>query len=227
MKTILLVEDDFLNRRLSKKILLTSGYEVLEAKNAKETFELLQNTALNLVILDINLGEKQTNGISIGQEIQQNYGLPFLYLTAYDTPDMLKSAVSTKPVAYLTKPFKDIDLLASVEIALRQHSTQPLQAPPFIVVKDEDYNLKLPVDKIDYIESEGNYLSFYVGKKNYKLRSTIKQILQELPENHFIQTHRAYIVNKQKIEKFSSKGLVIGNTIVPISKGYIDVLDKI
>ena len=44
MKTqsILLVEDNFLNRRLSKKVLADNGYLVYEAKNAKETHEILK-----------------------------------------------------------------------------------------------------------------------------------------------------------------------------------------
>ncbi len=201
---------------------------MLEAKNAAETFEILQKEQLDLVVLDINLGEKEINGISIGQEIQNKYALPFLYLTAYDTPEMLKSALHTQPAAYLTKPFKDIDLLASVEVALRQASKpQSPKEPAFIVVKDEDYSLKLPIENIDYIESDGNYLSFYAGKKTYKSRGTIKQILQELPEKDFLQTHRAYIVNRHKVEKFSSKGLIIGNFLVPLSKGYADNLGKI
>ena len=41
-KTILLVEDDFLNRRLSKKVLLENGYDVFEAKNTQEALDILK-----------------------------------------------------------------------------------------------------------------------------------------------------------------------------------------
>lgn len=219
------MEDDFLNRRLSKKILSSNGYRVFEAKNAKETFEILHKERLDLLVLDIHLGEREENGIQIAQAVQQ-YALPFVYLTAYDTPEMLRQAIATKPVSYLTKPYKDIDLLASVEIALRQPAADA--APPvFVLVKDGDFNLKLPVHSIDYIESDGNYLFFHAGKKVYKSRGTIKQILQELPESDFLQTHRAYVVNRQKIEKFSSKGLLVGDFLVPVSKGFADITDKI
>lgn len=63
---------------------------------------------------------------------------------------------------------------------------------------------------------------FYTDEKIYKIRSTIKNILSELSESDFIQTHRAYIINKSKIEIFSSKSLIIRNVNIPISENYLD-----
>lgn len=87
-------------------------------------------------------------------------------------------------------------------------------------MKDEDYNVELPVERINYIESDGNYLLIYTDEKNYKLRSTIRYILEVLPESTFVQVHRAYVVNKTKIEKFNLKNLVIRGTEIPVSKNY-------
>src|SRR6218665_3988053 len=91
-KTILLVEDDFLNRRLSKKNLSEAGYQVLEAKNVKEAFEILSREKVTLAILDINLGENEQDGISIGETLQKTYSIPFLYLTAYDINEIVSKA---------------------------------------------------------------------------------------------------------------------------------------
>jgi DNA-binding LytR/AlgR family response regulator len=54
------------------------------------------------------------------------------------------------------------------------------------------------------------------------MRSTIKNIISELSNSLFIQTHRAYIVNKTKIEKFNNKSLMIGDTTIPISENYLE-----
>lgn len=223
-KNILLVEDDFLNRRLAKKILIENGYFVFEAKNAKEAIAILTQEKLELAILDINLGENQEDGISLAQQIQEKYTIPFLYLTAYDNPAIINQAIATKPYSYLTKPFKNADLIASIEIALRQSADMPKNTPS-IMVKDGDYNVKLAISEINYILSEGNYLLFYTDKKSYKCRNTIKQILEILPSNIFLQTHRAYVVNKNKIQKFSSKEIIIGQAIIPVSKNYMDNIE--
>lgn len=220
-KTILLVEDDFLNRRLSKKILLENGYTVLEAKNATEASELLKKEAVALAVLDINLGENDQNGISLGQQIKNQYAIPFIYLTAYENPEIISQAIATSPYSYLTKPFKNSDLIASVEIAIRQSSNFPIRKP-FIYVKDGEYNVELPVEEINYIESKGNYLHLHTNKKTYKSRSTIKKIMEELSSSTFVKTHRAYIINKNKIEKFTNKCLVIGDNIIPISENYLE-----
>jgi len=218
-KTILLVEDDFLNRRLTKKALLENGYSVLEAKNTTEALEILKKEIVDLSILDINLRENEADGITLGQQINDKYAIPFIYLTAYDNSEIIEKAVSTSPYSYLTKPFKNADLIASVEIAIRQ-SAHLHKYKPSVLVKDEDFNVELPIEEINYIESDRNYLLFHTDKKTYKSRSTIKQVLETLPESIFVQVHRAYVVNKNKIEKFNLKSLIIKNTEIPISKNY-------
>lgn len=214
-KTILLVEDDFLNRRLSKKTLLENGYIVLEAKNAKETIEILKKEKVDVAVLDINLGENEQNGITLGKQIKNQYFIPFIYLTAYENSEIINEAILTSPYSYLTKPFKNIDLITSIEIAVKQSNIKQKSSPK-IMVKDQEYNVELSIDEINFIESEGNYILFHTDNKIYKTRSTIKKIMEILSESTFIQTHRAYVVNKTRIEKFNIKSLVIKNITIPV-----------
>jgi DNA-binding LytR/AlgR family response regulator len=218
-KTILLVEDDFLNRRHSKKTLKENNYNVLEAKNATEALDILKKESVDLAILDIHLGENEIDGITLGQQINDKYSVPFFYLTAYDNAEIIGKAVSTSPYSYLTKPFKNADLIASVEIAIRQSGKKNI---PKITVKDGEYNVDLPIDEINYVASEGNYLLFHTDKNIYKSRSTIRQVLEELSSITFVQVHRAYIVNKTKIEKFNQKSVIIKNTEIPVSRNYVE-----
>ncbi|MBS1740298.1 MAG: response regulator, partial [Bacteroidetes bacterium] len=143
-QTILLVEDDFLNRRLCRKVLVDNAYRVLEAKNATEAKSILNKEKIELAILDINLGEGERSGITIGQELAKQYGVPFLYLTAYDSPEIINRAIATTPYAYVTKPFKNTDLLTSVALAIRQ-GVKPNREILSIVVKDGEFNVDLPL----------------------------------------------------------------------------------
>lgn len=220
-KKILLVEDDFLNRRLTKKVLLENEYIVFEAKNAKEALEIIQKNTIDLAILDINLGENEQDGISFANQIREKYPIPFIFLTAYENSEVIHQAVATSPSSYLTKPFKKVELVTSVEIAIRKTNQLPTQKPT-ITVKDQDYFVELELDAINYIESEGNYLLFYTNEKTYKLRSTIKQILEILPENTFLQVHRAYIINKNKLDKFNAKSVVVNGVNIPATKNYFE-----
>jgi DNA-binding LytR/AlgR family response regulator len=224
-KVVLVVEDDFLNRRLVKKILKESGYQVLEAKNAREAMPILNKESIDLAILDINLGEEEMDGISLGKQINDLFQVPFIYLTAYENAKIISEAVATSPYSYLTKPFKNSDLIASVEIAIIK-SVNEGQGNGSILVKDGEYKVNLPLTRINHIESEGNYLLYHTNQKIYKSRSTITQILQLLPASSFVQTHRAFIVNKSKIEKYNSSSVVVQNVSIPISKKYLTNLDS-
>lgn len=216
-KVILVVEDDFLNRRLTKKILQENGYQVLEAKNADAAMAILHKELVNLAILDINLGDGEMDGISLGQLIQNKQKVPFIYLTAYENAKVISEAIATSPYSYLTKPFKNSDLVASVELAIIK-SANADRPKPSILVKDGEYKVELPLEDINYIESEGNYLLFHTDKNIYKSRSTISQILDLLPTTKFIQTHRAFVVNKDKIQKYSSKSVIVDDKEIPLSK---------
>lgn len=222
-KKILLVEDDFLNRRLTKKVLLENGYAVCEAKNTREALEILKNEPIAIAVLDIHLGESEQDGISLGQQIKDKYAVPFIYLTAYGNTEMIGKAIATSPFSYLTKPFKSSDLIASIEITIRQAANMP-DYQPKIVVKDGEYIVELPIDEINYIESEGNYLLIHTDGKQYKIRSTIKKMMDELSASLFVQTHRAYIVNKSKIKSFNNKKVMLGDTVVPVSDNYAEGL---
>jgi DNA-binding LytR/AlgR family response regulator len=222
-KVILIVEDDYLNRRLTKKILQENAYTVLEAKNADEALSILDKELVDLAILDINLGDGEMDGISLGNLIQNKQKVPFIYLTAYENAKVISKAVATSPYSYLTKPFKNSDLIASVELATIKSAKED-KPKLTILVKDCEYKVELPLEEVNYIESEGNYLLFHADKKTYKCRSTIEQILKVLPSLTFIQIHRAFIVNKNKVEKFNAKGVVVQNIELPVSKNFLSNL---
>ena len=218
-KSILLVEDDFLNRRLVRKVLLANGYTLFEAKNAKEAIRILNENTIDLIILDINLGKGEQDGISIAEQINTSYHLPFLFMTAYDTQTILSRAVATRPYSYLTKPFKNIDLIASIEVALKQFNKKKKKK---ITVRDGKYSVEIFVKTIDYIESDGNYIILHTDEKSYTLRATLKQVLEMLQNEEFVQVHRAYIVNKSKIEGTNKKYILIKGLEIPISKFFLD-----
>jgi DNA-binding LytR/AlgR family response regulator len=218
-KTILIVEDDYLNRRLTKKNLLEAGYQVLEAKNTGEAKDILKKEMIDLVVLDINLGDGAPDGISLGKEIKEKFGIPFIYLTAYENSVMINEAVATEPFSYLTKPFKVSDLVASIEIALIKSASVKKQKPS-IQVKDGEYKLDLAIEEINHIESDGNYILFHTDTKIYKLRSTIAQILEVLSSHIFVQVHRAFVINKDKIDRINNKEVVVKNVHIPVSKNY-------
>lgn len=222
--TILIVEDNFLNRRMIKKA-LEVGYFVKEATSAEDAIDILISGRVHLALLDINLGSSK-DGIWLGEMIRVQYKIPFVYLTAYGENDIARKAIATQPDAYLTKPFKEVDLTAAIEIALQKVKESTYKKESWIFVKDGNCLVKLFLDRVYYFESAGNYLNIYCDGKVFKLRSTIKEMLMKLPHDEFVQIHRAYIVNKNKISKFSKLQIFIGTTVLPVSENYASNLEQ-
>lgn len=219
LKNILLVEDDFLNRRLTKKLLLENNYSVLEAQNADDTFSIIKSESVDFVILDINLGDDERDGISIAQEIKTKHQIPFTFLTAYDHSEIINKALDSNPSSFLTKPFKNTDLIAAIELGIRQYK-KPTKATLF--VKEDGYTFEILTDDICYLEANRNYLQVHTQNKIYSIRNTISNIIESLPANTFVQVHRAFIINKDKIDKLNKKKIIINNLEIPISKNYVE-----
>jgi twitching motility two-component system response regulator PilG len=112
---ILVVEDSMVTRKVIARTLMSSGYEVFEAKNAFEALSDFDVRKPDLVLLDIILPGK--DGYEILAEIRQKpmfAKLPIIMLTSRDSLfDKLKGKVSDAN-EYLTKPFQPDQLLAIV-----------------------------------------------------------------------------------------------------------------
>ncbi|MFB6347417.1 MAG: response regulator [bacterium] len=123
---ILLVEDEQIAGMDIREMIKEAGYESVTLKNTAESaLDYINSDSVNLVLMDINLpGEK--DGIEAAREINQNHGIPLIYLTAFSDEETLRRARSTQPAGFLVKPVTRADVKASIEMALG-NSTKPSQ----------------------------------------------------------------------------------------------------
>lgn len=115
---ILIADDEALIRQDVKEILTEVGYEVVaEAKDGYHALELAKVVLPDLMILDIKM--PNINGLEAAEEIQiaLNKRIPTVILTAYNQPELIQKAGDVGAFAFLTKPVKPQDLIASIETA--------------------------------------------------------------------------------------------------------------
>lgn len=217
---ILLVEDEFMTRRMLKTKVKELGHIVAgETDNAEDAVDILENTRIDLAVLDINLGDGQKDGIWLGEYIRFNKNVPFVYLTAYETSDIVDRALKTEPHAYLTKPFNELSLRTSLAIAAQQHEkNRATETVAHLLVKHNDLLKQVPLEDITYLESDGNYLLINTESGQYRYRGTIRSVMNNLPGEQFLQTHRAFVVNRNYISGFSRSVVSIGEVEIPIAK---------
>lgn len=86
---------------------------------------------------------------------------------------------------------------------------------------EESMYWRLILDKVEYIESHGNYIKIHDTDGKWKIRNcTIKNIEQILPDVDFCRIHRSYIVRIDRVNNFNSLNLEIAKKILPIGRSY-------
>lgn len=103
------------------------------AYDAEEAIEQLRINTPDAVVLDINL-ESEPDGIHIAQLINDQYRIPFLFLTAHSDKHTLDRAKKVNPSGYIVKPFNERTLQASVEIAIANHWSGINKQQPALVL---------------------------------------------------------------------------------------------
>jgi two-component system LytT family response regulator len=85
------------------------------------------------------------------------------------------------------------------------------------------------LDDIIYIESLGNYMKLFSSKANLPIiiYGSLSSITAELSVPNFVQVHRSYVVNSNKIQSFASKTLTMSNgESLPVGRKYQILLDS-
>lgn len=117
---ILIVEDEFIVGNAIRLAVEQAGYIVTGiVASIEEADENLQNKKPDLVLLDIRL-EGKGSGIDLARKLKDE-NIPFIYLSANSSQKILEEAKATEPYGFLVKPFREKDLLITLDIALYRH----------------------------------------------------------------------------------------------------------
>ena len=114
-KTILLVDDSDVLRKITSFNLKKQGYEVVEAKDGMEALEKLEELKPDLMILDIMM--PRLDGFNVLKRMQENHewkDIPVIVLTAKGGEEDEELALSLGAKKVMTKPFSPIQLLEEV-----------------------------------------------------------------------------------------------------------------
>lgn len=226
---VLIVEDEFLTLDAIKLGLMDLGYKISGmAKDANKALEVLEEGTTDIAILDINL-QGNKDGIWLAKRISLEYKIPFIFLTAYSDNKTIQKAISTEPFGYLVKPFTKTDIYTALEVAIKNYnlintdnsdadmSEKRYKITDCLFVKKQSIYHKIFIKDILYIKSDSKYIELYVNDETYLLRYGLQAFYDVLPEVHFIQIHRSYVIKKDAVTKIGSYSLFINDYEIPIS----------
>lgn len=217
--TILIVEDESVIADYLCSQLQELGYTVGGiAPDYESAIDLINKYFFDLILLDIEL-EGEKTGIDIACYLNEKSSHPpFIYLTSYSDPVTLRQAKTTRPAAYLTKPFTSAGLFSAIEIVLyNQISRTPEEV---ITINDGSIPLQFNESEILYLEAEHVYVTVVTKERRFLIRSSLSSLLAALPANVFLRVHRSYTVNVSHIRVIRSGHIIVGDHTIPIGRKF-------
>jgi len=213
-----IVVDDSAIQRLSIVKLIKNHPNlnlVAEYSNALETKKGLNSHQVDLIFLDIEMPD--LTGFELVDILDYK---PQIIVVTGKTEYAFK-AFSYDATDYLHKPISIERFNSAVNKALEQHKLKLGEYDidgEHMMIKSEHKKHKVYINDIKWIQALGDYIKLVTEYDSFVILSTMKDFENELPEDKFLRIHKSFIVNLDKIERFSSKTVEIGNSKIPLSR---------
>jgi DNA-binding LytR/AlgR family response regulator len=214
MKNILIVEDELLIAEDIKTTVEELGHNVIAiVVRAGKAIEILNTQKVDLILLDITI-KGDLNGIDLAEIVNQQFKIPFIYLTSHASSKTVNQAIKTAPQGYVVKPYSNFDLCTSIALVFENEKEEVITFSAnmdrgHFFLKIEGMYQKLFHKDILYFRAAGNYIEVHQKYKKYLVRQTFKKLSEIIPASIFVQTHKSFILNREKISSFNTKHVYI------------------
>ncbi len=211
--TAVLVDDEELARQVLREFL---GRHpdiriVAECANGLEAVKAVGEHQPDLLLLDIQM--PKLDGFEVLELIDPCPAV--IFVTAYDTFAM--KAFEVHAVDYLLKPFSaerfDQALARAIErlrespppaARLAAAARAPGRYLERIVVRDRTRVHVIPVERLDWVEAQDDYVSLESEGSRWLKQQTIAELEASLDPSRFVRIHRSYVVNLDRVARIES-----------------------
>ena len=235
----MIVDDEELARGFLKELLgAHSEIQVAaECANGFEAVKAIAEISPELLFLDVQM--PKLDGFEVLELIEPGPAVNFV--TAYDQYAM--RAFDAHAVDYLLKPFSADRFEKALERAKARLGERTLprevaagrpasERPQRIVVKDGTRVHVIPLDKLDYVQAQDDYVALHSAGKSYLKQQPIASLEAALDPSRFVRIHRSAIVNLERVARIEPYGkesrlaILTDGTRLPVSRsGYARLLE--
>jgi len=197
-----------------------------------EALEQIEALCPDVILMDIHLNGKK-HGISLARKIKKLFNIPIIYTSSDISQAVISEAADTHPVTYLTKPVSKTDLLAAIILAKqnKEHAQNTdNKEVSEIFIKTRKKLVKIEINSILFAFTDTkNYCTIVtLNDEKFTVRNSIIGLHQLLKHEQFIQTHRAYIINWQRVDAFyeGTQSIEIQGHTIPLGRSFKETLYK-
>ncbi|NJL76362.1 MAG: response regulator transcription factor [Saprospiraceae bacterium] len=230
---ILIVEDEMIIAAKISMHLEQSGYEVAGIiPRGEEAVIYCRENKPDILLLDINL-KGLLDGVETAQVIQKEMDIPIIYLTGSTDDATFQRAKITRPFAFISKPYKKLDLQRAIDLTFSRILTEDSiaikseseQANSYILsdrifVRHNNTMVKLFLKDVLYVEAERSYCRIFSKDSEYLLSIPLIELLEKLQPEDFTRIHRSFIINLKQIDEVAETHVVINKKAIPLGKSF-------
>lgn len=182
-------------------------------------FDYAEEKDFDILLLDIEMNGM--DGVTLAKELRQNdETLQIVFITGY--PDYIAEGYEVAALHYLMKPVKKEKLAEVLDRAVQLGK----RMPPSLLVSTDRETLRIVLDDIYYVESQGHYMSVHTAKEEYRLRMTVSEMLEKLGEG-FYRCSRSYIVGLLHVNRITKSEVILDNQAsLPLGRGQYNEMNQ-
>jgi DNA-binding LytR/AlgR family response regulator len=214
----LIVDDEPLAIHLLNRYISQTAFLHCEARcsSAIEAMEMLNNTKIDLIFMDIQMPE--LNGMEFSRTLSKD--IRIIFTTAFD--DYALEGFKVNALDYLLKPFNYEEFLIAANKAkewyeLVQSKQQAVAEDThnFIFVKSEYKQVKIDLSEVLYFEGLKDYVKIWLKgvPKAVLTIMSLKSLENQLPTSKFMRVHRSFIIALDKIQVVERGQVIMQNAI--------------
>lgn len=210
---IVIVDDEAPARQLLREYLAEElDVEIVaECENGFEAVKVVTEHRPTLMLLDVQM--PKLNGFEVLELIGGGVGV--IFTTAYDQYAL--RAFDIHAVDYLLKPFSQARLREALARArtrlgapvpapsqLVTDARQPGTWPSRIVVRDGADVHVVPLDRVDYIEAQDDYVAIQTGERRILKEQALSELERQLDPRRFVRIHRSFLLNLDRLAQIQA-----------------------
>jgi FixJ family two-component response regulator len=170
---IAVVDDDESVRRTTTRLIESFGFQGAGFESAELFLDSGQLRDTLCLIVDVQM--PGMNGLQLqGQLAAAGCRIPIIFLTAYDDKESRRRAMQAGAVAFLGKPFSDVELLETIHSALDEFRREFTGAENLISVVDDDESIRRTTTRL--IESFGFRTAAFASAEGFLRSGSLRDI---------------------------------------------------
>ena len=217
MIRVAIVEDDKIYAKELVDFLERYGEERKQSVQARwfqDGEDIVENYKCDFDIILMDIEMQFMDGMTAAERIrEQDEEVIIMFIT--NMPQYAMKGYMVDALDYVLKPLSYYAFSQKIERALQRLAKRKKK---FLSVNVKGGMQKLDVSGIYYIEVQDHDLCFHTKDGDYAAKGSIRELEEDLAEEHFFRCNKCYLVNLEHVSGIQGNDIMVGGTLIQASR---------